>query len=106
MCTQWLTPFAPRLGDTRRGAAAVLRASNPEEFQHLVEVLCGSPPPGVNGRYWGPKLARNPERDRETDARLAEVGCAVARVWKHEDPEEAPRRVAEVVADRPRGRRG
>jgi DNA mismatch endonuclease (patch repair protein) len=40
-----------------------------------------------------PKLARNAERDRDTDRRLAEAGWRSVRVWEHEDPEEAAARV-------------
>jgi G:T-mismatch repair DNA endonuclease (very short patch repair protein) len=45
------------------------------------------------------KLARNPERDRDTDRRLAEVGWTAIRVWKHENPEEAAGRVEAVVRE-------
>lgn len=40
--------------------------------------------PKRNRDYWAPKLARNIERDRETDALLAEAGWRVIRHWEHE----------------------
>jgi DNA mismatch endonuclease, patch repair protein len=45
--------------------------------------------PQVNQDYWDAKLARNADRDRNTDARLATAGWTVVRVWEHEDPVEA-----------------
>nr|WP_268912063.1 very short patch repair endonuclease [Leucobacter soli] len=45
--------------------------------------------PKSNADYWLPKLARNIERDRETDAELEERGWAVVRVWEHMNPGEA-----------------
>lgn len=49
--------------------------------------------PKRNSDYWGPKLARNIERDRETDAVLRELGWTVLRFWEHENPAE----VAEAI---------
>ena len=42
--------------------------------------------PRSNVAYWGPKLARNRERDLETNSRLTEAGWVVLRFWEHEDP--------------------
>lgn len=53
--------------------------------------------PKANGPWWAAKLARNVERDRETDRRLAEAGWVVMRVWEHEDPATAADRVAAAV---------
>ena len=58
--------------------------------------------PRTNADYWIPKLARNIERDRETDRILAEAGWLSLRVWEHEDPEEAAVRVSAVLHDRRR----
>lgn len=61
--------------------------------------------PRANAWYWGPKLARNAGRDRDTDRRLAEAGWLAVRVWEHEDPAEAALRVeAAVRARRAAGR--
>jgi DNA mismatch endonuclease, patch repair protein len=40
--------------------------------------------PRSNKRYWGPKIARNVERDREQDIYLKKHGWTVIRVWEHE----------------------
>lgn len=40
--------------------------------------------PGSNTGYWGPKLARNAERDRENEARLRAAGWRVLTVWECE----------------------
>lgn len=55
--------------------------------------------PKRNEDYWLPKLARNIERDRETDAVLNEAGWKVIRVWEHVAPEKAAKLIVEVVAD-------
>jgi DNA mismatch endonuclease, patch repair protein len=51
-------------------------------------------PSKSNVAYWDSKIARNKERDAETDARLAEAGWLSLRIWAHEDPGYA----AEVIA--------
>lgn len=56
--------------------------------------------PKVNSDYWIPKLARNVERDRETDARLRREGWLVVRIWEHEDPAKAALRVRRAVERR------
>lgn len=53
--------------------------------------------PASNAGWWAAKLARNVQRDAETDLRLAEAGWTVVRVWEHEDPNVAARHVAEIV---------
>ncbi len=57
--------------------------------------------PSANETWWAAKLARNVERDLDTDQRLIAAGWLVVRVWEHEDPAQAGARVAEAV----RGRR-
>jgi DNA mismatch endonuclease (patch repair protein) len=56
--------------------------------------------PKSNIDYWGPKLARNVERDRETDELLSDAGWHVVRVWEHEDPGQAARRIERLVRRR------
>lgn len=56
--------------------------------------------PKANAWYWAPKLARNVERDRDTDRRLAEAGWRSVRVWEHDDPETAAAEVVAAVAGR------
>ncbi|GAA1058524.1 hypothetical protein GCM10017608_25610 [Agromyces luteolus] len=43
--------------------------------------------PKRNSEYWGPKLAANIARDRDTDRRFEEAGWRVLRYWEHEAPE-------------------
>jgi len=53
--------------------------------------------PRANTAYWRPKLAQNIARDRRNDETLRALGWNVIRVWEHEDPGLAARRVARVV---------
>lgn len=50
-------------------------------------------PPLSNTAYWGPKLARNAQRDQLDTERLEAAGWRVVRVWEHVPVEDA---VAEV----------
>jgi DNA mismatch endonuclease, patch repair protein len=54
--------------------------------------------PRANTWYWGPKLDRNVERDRETDQRLRSVGWTVLRMWEHEAPELVVSDIAKVLS--------
>jgi DNA mismatch endonuclease (patch repair protein) len=58
----------------------------------------------VNGWYWPEKIARNQERDRDTDRALADAGWQVLRVWEHEvvgnGAVVAARRVQETISQR------
>ncbi len=56
--------------------------------------------PVANREWWDWKIARNTERDRDTDQLLAEHGWTVVRVWEHEDPDEAAGRVETLVRQR------
>jgi DNA mismatch endonuclease (patch repair protein) len=53
--------------------------------------------PKANADFWGPKLARNQERDREINKALADEGWTVVRIWEHEDSVIAADRVEPVV---------
>lgn len=53
--------------------------------------------PTRNSGYWTPKLRRNIERDRDTDARLAQAGWKVVRVWEHEELAGAVTKVVEAL---------
>ncbi|MFI8167083.1 very short patch repair endonuclease [Streptomyces sp. NPDC085931] len=53
-----------------------------------------------NVTYWTEKIARNKERDEDTNRRLREAGWLVIRIWEHEDLEIAARKLKEIVADR------
>lgn len=53
-----------------------------------------------NSEFWEEKIAGNRARDLETDRLLTDAGWDVIRIWEHEDPELAARRIAEVVSTR------
>ena len=55
-------------------------------------------PPISNPAYWGPKLARNVERDRRDTERLEAEGWTVLRLWEHTPLEEAIVRVEQTLA--------
>ncbi|MCG7578801.1 very short patch repair endonuclease [Mycolicibacterium sp. OfavD-34-C] len=57
----------------------------------------------TNATFWADKVKTNVARDRDTDRRLIEAGWAVVRVWEHEDPAEAARRIQTVVFARRAG---
>lgn len=40
--------------------------------------------PATNAEWWARKLARNVERDAETDSHLRALGWTVVRIWEHE----------------------
>lgn len=54
--------------------------------------------PRSNAEYWQAKIARNVERDRETDADLRDSGWRVVRVWEHEPVGEAVDRVIAALS--------
>lgn len=56
--------------------------------------------PKSNADYWGPKIARNMERDRTSTARLRNAGWRVLRFWEHEDPDDVAPRIIEAVRPR------
>ena len=60
--------------------------------------------PRANADWWRWKIERNQTRDRDTDGLLSEAGWEVIRVWEHEDPGLAARRVADIVWRRRAGR--
>lgn len=51
----------------------------------------------ANKRFWAEKIARNKERDRDTDRQLGEAGWTVLRIWEHEDPETAAKRIQSLL---------
>jgi DNA mismatch endonuclease (patch repair protein) len=51
--------------------------------------------PHENQGYWGPKLARNRQRDRQVSAELRLAGWTVIRIWEHQL--EKPLRVLQIV---------
>jgi DNA mismatch endonuclease (patch repair protein) len=58
--------------------------------------------PANNAEWWAEKLARNAERDADTEAQLRRAGWKLLVVWEHEDPERAASRVERSVNGRRR----
>lgn len=58
--------------------------------------------PRANSDWWAQKLRANRERDLDTNGKLSAAGWQVVRVWEHEAPGEAARRIAEMVRARAR----
>jgi len=56
--------------------------------------------PQNNASWWADKIARNRARDVDTDRRLCNAGWQPVRVWEHDDPEAAARRIARIVLAR------
>lgn len=56
--------------------------------------------PRTNTDYWGPKLARNRERDLRNVRVLEDAGWTVVRVWEHEAIQVAHDRVSNAIAAR------
>lgn len=54
----------------------------------------------TNGEFWAKKVEENRMRDRDTDRKLADAGWLTIRVWEHEDPAVAARRIRDEVAAR------
>jgi DNA mismatch endonuclease (patch repair protein) len=75
-------PIRPDIVFTRRRICVELDGC----WWHGCEV-CVQRETSVNRSYWGPKIARNKERDREKTAALKAQGWTVLRFWGHEDPD-------------------
>lgn len=56
--------------------------------------------PKSNRKFWGTKIARNRQRDREQDALLHDAGWTVVRIWEHEGVADAAARVHSAIGDR------
>lgn len=56
--------------------------------------------PRTNTDYWGPKLARNRERDARNLEVLEGAGWLVVRVWEHDDLGAAVCRISDAIAER------
>lgn len=90
---------APSQSDRRRRADVVFSRRRIAVFvdgcfwhgcpQHFVA-------PKTNSDYWGPKIARNRERDAETTELLLNEGWNVLRFWEHEDPQMISEKILEA----------
>ena len=58
-------------------------------------------PPASNISYWAGKVTRNRERDQLANEALIEAGWTVIRIWEHEEPESAARRIETAVRGAP-----
>jgi len=56
--------------------------------------------PKANADWWRTKIEGNIQRDRDTDNRLADEGWTVIRIWEHDDPAAAAKRIGDVVRAR------
>lgn len=51
----------------------------------------------ANARFWRNKIRQNQERDKETNVLLRKAGWKVVRVWEHENPGIACRKIHKIV---------
>lgn len=54
----------------------------------------------ANADWWRRKIEANRLRDASADRRLHDLGWVVLRFWEHDDPEDAAKGVAAIVAER------
>lgn len=55
--------------------------------------------PKQNADFWRHKIETNQERDADTGSRLVALGWRVIRIWEHESPVDAARKVSAVVSE-------
>jgi DNA mismatch endonuclease (patch repair protein) len=53
--------------------------------------------PKRNAQFWKSKIKANRKRDADTNRRLLAEGWCVIRIWEHEDPEAAARKVLHAL---------
>lgn len=53
--------------------------------------------PRSNAAWWRDKLEGNRRRDETATREIEDAGWTVIRIWEHEDPDAAARRVTAVV---------
>lgn len=51
----------------------------------------------ANAEFWHAKISRNQERDAQTTEYLEKAGWEVIRVWEHEDPLLASKKIVDIV---------
>lgn len=54
----------------------------------------------ANASYWANKIAKNVERDRDTNRQLEKAGWTVIRAWEHEPVAEVVDRVESALRER------
>jgi DNA mismatch endonuclease, patch repair protein len=53
--------------------------------------------PKANSAWWAAKLEANRQRDAATDQQLRAAGWRVERVWEHDSPEAAAKRITRIA---------
>lgn len=53
--------------------------------------------PKSNAEFWREKIEANRARDADTNARLLSAGWYVVRVWEHERPEDAAKKIEDLI---------
>lgn len=91
------------LPELRRTADLVFRPAKVAVFidgcfwhgctEHYVE-------PKTNADYWSAKIARNTQRDLDTNQRLREAGWVVLRYWEHEPIDDVAQEIVDIVSAR------
>ena len=56
----------------------------------------------ANAEFWKQKIAANQERDADTARQLKIAGWRVIRIWEHENPSVAARRICRIILKRKR----
>jgi len=54
----------------------------------------------ANAPFWRKKIEQNQKRDLDTTARLKLAGWRVIRVWEHESPDKASKKIYNIVMKR------
>lgn len=54
----------------------------------------------ANAEFWKNKIEQNRARDLDTNKQLKKAGWRIVRVWEHEDPEKASRKIYKLVGKR------
>jgi DNA mismatch endonuclease, patch repair protein len=56
--------------------------------------------PKANSEFWFAKIQRNKKRDKDTNKKLRAAGWKVVRIWEHENPIRAAKKIAKFLAVR------
>jgi len=56
--------------------------------------------PKANAEFWRDKIISNQKRDADTNIRFERAGWKVIRIWEHEEPGEAAKKITKAVESR------